>query len=118
MSRSSDPDNVRDELHIQRRRIMKRKIITTAVLATGLFGTGLVVGQVGGIPGSSAATTTQAAPAATTVVTPTTAETTPDTSAPSSFPAHGSAAHENAEKALTGSAASQAQAAAVKSVGS
>ena len=97
---------------------MKRKIFATAVLATGLFGTGIVVGQVGGIPGSSAATTTQTAPAASTVVTPTTTETTPDTSAQPSFPAHGSAAHENAEKALTGSAASQAQAAAVKSVGS
>ena len=34
------------------------------------------------------------------------------------MPAHGSAAHENAEKAVTGTAATQAQAAAVKSVGS
>src|SRR5258708_1222929 len=34
------------------------------------------------------------------------------------FPAHGSAAHEDAEKAVTGTAATQAQAAAVKSVGS
>jgi hypothetical protein len=37
---------------------------------------------------------------------------------PANFPAHGSAAHEDAEKPVTGSAASQAQAAAVKSVGS
>jgi hypothetical protein len=35
-----------------------------------------------------------------------------------SMPAHGSAAHEDAETAVTGSAATQAQAAAVKSVGS
>ena len=34
------------------------------------------------------------------------------------FPAHGTAAHEDAEKAVTGSAATKAQAAAVKSVGS
>jgi len=33
-------------------------------------------------------------------------------------PAHGTAAHENAEKAVTGDAATKAQAAAVKSVGS
>jgi hypothetical protein len=33
------------------------------------------------------------------------------------FPAHGGAAHENAEKPVTGSAASKARAAAVKSVG-
>lgn len=97
---------------------MKRKIIATTLLATGLFGGGIIVGGIGGVPGSSAATTTQAASAATTVVTPTTAETPPDTSGQSSFPAHGSAAHENAEKVVTGTAASQAQAAAVKSVGS
>jgi hypothetical protein len=35
-----------------------------------------------------------------------------------SGPAHGTAAHENAEKAVTGAAAAKAQAAAVKSVGS
>lgn len=86
---------------------MKRKIIATAVLATGLFGGGIAVGQIGGIPGSSAASA---------VVSPTT--TGPTTDSDRSFPAHGSAAHENAEKAVTGSAASQAQAAAVKSVGS
>jgi hypothetical protein len=34
------------------------------------------------------------------------------------FPAHGSAAHENAETAVTGEAAAKAQAAAVKAVGS
>ena len=35
-----------------------------------------------------------------------------------SFPAHGSPAHEDAEKPVTGTAATQAQAAAVKAVGS
>ena len=38
------------------------------------------------------------------------------TAAPS-FPAHGTAAHENAEKAVTGDTATKAQAAAVKAVG-
>ena len=45
----------------------------------------------------------------------------PSSTAPqgqAAMPAHGSAAHEDAEKAVTGSAATQAQAAAVKSVGS
>jgi hypothetical protein len=37
---------------------------------------------------------------------------------PANFPAHGSAAHEDAEKSVTGAAATRAQAAAVKSVGS
>jgi hypothetical protein len=36
----------------------------------------------------------------------------------SNFPAHGTAAHEDAEKAVTGDAAAKAQAAAVKLVGS
>ncbi|HST26670.1 MAG TPA: hypothetical protein VLJ76_11850, partial [Gaiellaceae bacterium] len=37
---------------------------------------------------------------------------------PANMPAHGTAAHEDAEKAVTGSAAAKAQAAAVKAVGS
>lgn len=44
--------------------------------------------------------------------------TTTTAAAAPSFPAHGSAAHEDAEKPVTGDAASKAQAAAVKSVGS
>ena len=36
---------------------------------------------------------------------------------PANFPAHGTAAHEDAEKAVTGDAAAKAQAAAVKTVG-
>jgi hypothetical protein len=38
--------------------------------------------------------------------------------APPSFPAHGTAGHEDAEKAVTGAAAAKAKAAAVKLVGS
>ena len=47
---------------------MKKQILATALLATGLFGAGIAVGQIGGIPGSSAAsavvtsTATQTAP--------------------------------------------------------
>jgi len=47
---------------------MKKPLIVTALLATGLFGAGIAVGQIGGIPGTSAAspvatsTTTQTAP--------------------------------------------------------
>jgi len=37
---------------------------------------------------------------------------------PANFPAHGTTAHEDAEKAVTGTAATKAQAAAVASVGS
>jgi outer membrane lipoprotein SlyB len=50
-----------------------------------------------------------------------TTATTPSTSttqAKPAFPAHGTAAHENAENPVTGTAATKAQAAAVKSVGS
>ena len=36
---------------------------------------------------------------------------------PANFPAHGTAAHEDAEKAVTGEAAAKARAAAIKSVG-
>jgi hypothetical protein len=42
----------------------------------------------------------------------------PSTQTAPAMPAHGSAAHEDAETAVTGSAATQAQAAAVKYVGS
>jgi hypothetical protein len=64
---------------------------------------GYAIGQLRGVSGTLAAGST---------ATPTTTQSLP------SFPAHGSAAHENAEKAVTGSAADQARAAAVKYVGS
>jgi outer membrane lipoprotein SlyB len=62
---------------------------------------------------------TSLASATSTTTTPTT-PTTPSPSGAPAFrgPAHGTAAHENAEKAVTGDAAAKAQAAAVKSVGS
>jgi hypothetical protein len=55
----------------------------------------------------------------TTTTTPTTTTTqAPAAQAQPSMPAHGTAVHEDAEKAVTGSAAAKAQAAAVKAVGS
>jgi hypothetical protein len=59
--------------------------------------------------------------AATSSTTPAATTTTPSSSTPApaaTGPAHGTAAHENAETAVTGTAAAQAQAAAVKLVGS
>jgi len=56
-----------------------------------------------------------AATSGTTTTTTTVAQTPP---ASDSFPPHGSAAHEDAEKAVTGDAASKARAAAVASIGS
>lgn len=58
---------------------------------------------------------------AATPTTPAASSTSSSTSAPSTpanFPAHGTTAHESAEKAVTGANATKAQAAAVKSVGS
>ena len=57
---------------------------------------------------------------ATSSTTTTTPSTTAASQAPPAFggPAHGSAAHEDAEKPVTGDSASKAQAAAVKAVGS
>jgi hypothetical protein len=56
----------------------------------------------------------------TATTTTTTSPSTSSSQAPPMFsgPAHGTAAHEDAEKAVTGSAAAEAQAAAVKIVGS
>lgn len=90
---------------------MKKPILISTFVAAGLFGAGIAVGQIAGIPFTSAAS-----PVATT----TTTQTAPDGDGPggAAFPTHGTPAHENAEKAVTGSAAAQAQAAAVKSVGS
>src|SRR5690348_3547941 len=77
-----------------------RRTATTAVA--------IVAVAVGGAAIGNAASSKSAA---------TTPTTTTATAAPS-FPAHGSPAHEDAEKPVTGDAATKAQAAAVKSVGS
>ena len=78
----------------------------------GLLAAGAVAGGVlAGTMSANAATT----PGSTTGATASTSETSP---APGNFPAHGSAAHESQEKAVTGSNADKAKAAAIKSVGS
>jgi hypothetical protein len=80
-------------------------VIAVALLAAAVFIGGYAIGQVRGVSGTFAAGSA-ATP------TPGTVQSVP------SFPAHGTAAHEDVEKAVTGSAAAQAKAAAVKYVGS
>jgi hypothetical protein len=67
--------------------------------------------------GGSAIATAASSQSSTTTTTP--SQSGSGTPAPPAFrgPAHGTAAHEDAEKPVTGSAAAKAQAAAVKSVG-
>jgi hypothetical protein len=83
------------------------KIGIAAAIAAASIGGGAIGATVFGTAGAANSTTTAAA-------------STGSSTAPSqpSFPPHGSAAHEDAEKPVTGTAATQAQAAAVKSVGS
>jgi hypothetical protein len=77
----------------------RRWIAAGAVaLVVGLAGGGAAIASAAG---SSSAATTTATPVATA----------------SAFPKHGTTAHENAEKAVTGDAATKAQAAAVKAAG-
>ena len=87
-----------------------------------LVGGALAVATVTG--GAVGASFLGAANAATTSTTSTPSSSTSSSSSSTAtasqpaMPAHGTAAHEDAEKAVTGTAATQAQAAAVKSVGS
>lgn len=78
--------------------------------ATGLLATGALAGAV--LAGGAAANATPSTTAAVS-----NASTTPG-EAGTSFPGHGTAAHESQEKAVTGTNAAKARAAAVKSVGS
>jgi hypothetical protein len=76
-----------------------KRTIAAAVTLAAMVGGGAVLGNAATSPSSSSTTTTSG-------------------SSNSSFPAHGTAAHEDAETPVTGDAATKAQAAAVKSVGS
>ncbi|MCU1668946.1 MAG: hypothetical protein JWP40_1873 [Blastococcus sp.] len=81
--------------------------------AAGLLAAGAITGGV--LAGTFSAN------AATTPATPSSSSSSSESAtgqAPGNFPAHGSAAHESAEKAVTGTNATKAQAAAVKVVGS
>jgi hypothetical protein len=83
---------------------MKKAVAGVAALAA----LGLGASAIAGAATSSSTSTTTATQSA------------PSGQAPPAFrgPAHGTPAHENAEKPVTGTAAAKAQAAAVKSVGS
>jgi ferric-dicitrate binding protein FerR (iron transport regulator) len=77
------------------------------IRSTLMTGACVAAAAIGGGAIANAATTTSSSSAAT-----------PAAAAPSSFPAHGTAAHEDAEKVVTGAAAAKAKVAAVKIVGS
>jgi hypothetical protein len=82
--------------------------------AVGLMAAGAITGGVlAGTLSANAATTAAATPSSTAA-----SSSSPSATGQGTFPAHGSAAHESAEKAVTGADATKAQAAAVKIVGS
>jgi hypothetical protein len=88
--------------------LLRKMAIGGALAATTITGGALgatLLGTANADSGSG--TTSSSAPAASTA-----------TPAPAAMPAHGSAEHEAQEKPVTGDAATQAQAAAVKSIGS
>ena len=87
------------------------KPLNKFAVAGALAGLSVAGGAIGAtmFGSAGAVTSTTTAPSSTGSSTP---------PSPRSFPAHGSAAHEDAEKPVTGDAATKAQAAAVKSVGS
>jgi hypothetical protein len=83
--------------------------------AAGLVAAGAITGGVlAGTLSANAATTTGATPASSSSSSSESAT----GQAPANFPAHGSAAHESGEKAVTGTNATKAQVASVKAVGS
>ena len=82
------------------------RTLTGAVAVAAIAAGGAAIGNAA--TSQSAATTTTTA-----------ASSSPSVGSPGTpFPAHGTSAHEDAEKAVTGDAATKAQAAAVKAVGS
>jgi hypothetical protein len=74
-------------------------------------GAAVAAAAVGGAAIANAATSTSSTTSASS------SSTSAPAGAPSSFPAHGTAAHEDAEKTVTGTPAEQAKAAAVKYLG-
>jgi hypothetical protein len=83
---------------------------TAGLVAAGAVAGGLLMGA-----GSANAATTPTTSSSSSSSTSSSSESTPSTRA--TYPAHGTAAHETLEKPVTGSNATQAQAAAVKAVG-
>src|SRR5579862_355454 len=91
----------------------RMKPMEKLAVAGALVGLSVAGGAVGAtVFGSAGAATSSTSTSTGTSAGTSTAPVRPD------MPAHGSAAHEDAEKPVTGSAATQAQAAAVKYVGS
>jgi hypothetical protein len=84
-------------------RHLRSKLVTAAAILAAAAGGGAIANAA---TSSSSSSSSGTAP-------PTGAQ-----APPANMPAHGTAAHENAEKSVTGSAATKAQSAAVKSVGS
>ncbi len=82
---------------------LKNGLLVVSLMASAALGAAALAGAASN--GSSTTTTTPSTQAA-----PTTAPT-------ANFPAHGTAAHEDQEKAVTGAAAEKAKAAAVKYLG-
>ena len=87
---------------------MKLAFSPKKLLVTGAIGGSLLAGAAVGMAATLATTAASAASPS---------PTTPSASAPANMPAHGTAAHENAEVAVTGANAAKAQAAAVAAVG-
>ena len=91
--------------------IRRSVIMTAAALGAAAFGAGAIAGFVIGNAESFVATTSSLGSTAVAAV-----QASPGVPH-ANMPPHGSAAHENAEKPVTGAAAAQAQAAAVKAAG-
>lgn len=97
-------------MSIKQRSWTKPRLMASAGLVTAGLAGGAILGTT--LSANAATNSTSATSAATSTGTGT------SSTAPPSMPSHGSAAHEDAETAVTGAAATKAQAAAVKYVGS
>lgn len=89
-----------------------RKIAVGGTLAAAAMTGGAIGASLLGTANAATTSSTAASSSSPTVAA------SPTVASQPAMPAHGSAAHEDAEKAVTGAAATEAQAAAVKSVGS
>jgi hypothetical protein len=81
---------------------LKNGLLVVSLMVSAALGAAALAGAASS--GGSTTTTTPSAQA-------------PTTAPPANFPAHGTAAHEDQEKAVTGAAADKAKAAAVKHLG-
>ncbi len=95
-----------------------RSLLVTAAAVGAAAAGGATIASAAQSSTTASSTATTTSTTSTTPGTTSTTTTAPQTPAPCRGPGHGMAAHEGAEKTVTGTAATQAQAAAVKSVGS